>query len=114
MSNREPAPNPGLIARLARVLLVRQSMRRSVMFYLLVVALSLVLVGGILFPGWLRARPWVFLWWWASCSAVTLLAFFLAVADLLILRVTERVVRRTMHTRFEEELGATEEPKDKP
>ncbi|MBS0659537.1 MAG: hypothetical protein JSR82_14945 [Verrucomicrobia bacterium] len=109
MSDRPSAPPTGLIGRIARVLLVRQNMRRGVMFYLLVVALALVLVGGILFPGWLRARPWVFLWWWASCSAVTLLAMFLAIADLLILRVTERANRRMLVTRIEKEVTKSEE-----
>lgn len=109
MSDRPSAPPTGLIGRIARVLLVRQNMRRGVMFYLLVVALLLVLVGGILFPTWLRAHPWVFLWWWASCSAVTLLALFLAVADLLILRVTERANRRMLVTRMETEATRSEE-----
>lgn len=108
MSERGPHPPAGFFSRLARALLVRQNVRRSVMFYLLAAALGFVLVGGILFPGWLRQRPMVFLWWWASCSALTLLAVFLAVADLLLLRVTERAARRALRASIDPEKPSDE------
>ena len=70
------------------------------MFWLLIGALGCVFVGGLLFPGWLRARPLMFAGLWLACALMTFFALLLAIADLLLLRVTARVVRRELHRRY--------------
>ena len=70
------------------------------MFWLLSGALGCVLVGGLLFPVWLRARPLMCAGLWLACALMTLLSVLLAFVDLLLLRVTARVVRRELHRRY--------------
>ena len=70
------------------------------MFWLLAGALGCVLVGEVLFAGWLRARPLLFAGFWLACALMTLLAVLLAVFDLLLVRVTARVARRELRRRY--------------
>jgi hypothetical protein len=88
------------IRRLARLLVIQQSLRRSVMFYLLAGALACVLVGGILFPDWLRHRPLIFLAFWLSCAVMTLVAVVLACFDLILVRLAARVAQRVLREQY--------------
>jgi hypothetical protein len=88
------------IRRLARYLVIHQAGRRSAMFYLLAIALGFVLVGGILFPGWLRARPMVFIFFWLACASLTLIALVLACFDLILVRVASRVAQRALRAQY--------------
>jgi hypothetical protein len=88
------------IRRLARFLVRHQSARRSTMFYLLATALGFVLVGGILFPGWLRARPLIFMFFWLTCASLTLIALVLACFDLILVRVASRVAQRALRAQY--------------
>ena len=88
------------IRRLARFLVMHQAARRSTMFYLLAAALAFVLVGGILFPDWLRARPILFLSFWLTCASLTLIALILACFDLILVRVASRVARRALREQY--------------
>ena len=88
------------IRRLARFLVMHQAGRRSTMFYLLATALAFVLVGGILFPDWLRARPMYFLWFWLICACLTLIALVLACFDLILVRVASRVAQRALRAQY--------------
>lgn|SRR5471032_2742662 len=88
------------IRRLARFLVIHQAARRSTMFYLLVTALGFVLVGGILVPSWLRARPMVFIFFWLTCASLTLIALVLACFDLILVRVASRVAQRALRAQY--------------
>ena len=88
------------IRGLARLLVLQQSLRRSVMFYLLAGALACVLFGGILFPGWLRHRPLVFVVFWMACASMTLAAVVLAFCDLMLLRMAARVAARALREQY--------------
>lgn len=88
------------IRRLARLLVIEQSIRRSVMFYLLAGALACVLVGGILFPDWLRHRPLFFLVFWLACASMTMAAVVLACCDLIIVRIAARVAQRALREQY--------------
>lgn len=88
------------IRRLTRLLVIEQSIRRSVMFYLLACALAFVLVGGILFPDWLRHRPLVFIAFWLACASMTLGAVVLACCDLIIVRIASRVAQRSLREQY--------------
>lgn len=88
------------IRYLARLLVVQQPVRRSVMFYLLASALACVLVGGILFPNWLRQRPLIFLAFWLTCAAMTLAAVVLACIDLVLVRIASRVAERVLREQY--------------
>ncbi len=105
----EPKPNAPLdrgpaflawIRRLARLLVIEQSIRRSVMFYLLAGALACILLGGILFPDWLRRRPLIFLTFWLTCAGMTLVALVLALCDLIIVRMASRVAQRALREQY--------------
>ena len=88
------------IRRLARLLVIEQAIRRSIMFYLLAGALACVLVGGILFPDWLRHRPLIFLGFWLACAGMTLVSVVLACCDLIIVRIASRVAQRTLREQY--------------
>ena len=88
------------VRRFARFLMVHQAARRSVMFYLLLTALGFVLVGGILFPDWLRSRPIVFLVFWLTCALLTFIAMVLACFDLILVRVAARVAQRALRAQY--------------
>jgi hypothetical protein len=70
------------------------------MFYVSATALGFVLVGGILFPGWLRVRPMVFIFFWLTCASLTLIALVLACFDLILVRVASRVAQRALRDRY--------------
>ena len=88
------------IRRFARFLVMHQAARRSTMFYLLSTALGFVLVGGILFPSWLRARPMTFIFFWLTCASLTLIALVLALFDLILVRVASRVAQRALRAQY--------------
>lgn len=81
-------------------MVTHQNARRSAMFYLLVLALGFVVVGGILVPGWLRARPVLLFAFWLTCAGLTLTAMVLAFFDLILVRMTWRVGQRTLREQY--------------
>jgi len=106
MSESPPAGAPAparlsWVRRFARFMMMRQAARRSAMFYLLTAALGFVLVGGILFPDWLRARPMFFLIFWLICASLTMIAMVLACLDLILVRVASRVAQRALRAQYQ-------------
>ena len=75
-------------------------MRRSAMFYSLLVALCMLFAGAVLIDGWLREHIFVFLVWWAACAWLTLLAVLLAIFDMLVVRAAARRERRRLEREF--------------
>jgi hypothetical protein len=66
------------------------------MFYGVLIALIMLFVGTVIIDGWLRERVWLFVFWWAGCMWLTLLAVLLAVFDMLVLRAASRRARQRL------------------
>ncbi len=70
------------------------------MFYSVLGALVLLFGGATFLDGWLRARPLLFLLYWAACAWITLLAVLLAVFDMLVVRARARSERRRLEAEY--------------
>ena len=95
-AQKSPSSPRGPLRLLARATLFDQQRRRNAMFYSIVTAGALLVLGATLFDGWLRASLTRFLVYWLVCAWLTLLAVLLAMLDLLILRAQGRRVEREL------------------
>ena len=86
-----------LFLLIAKGLLYEQSIRRSILFFLVLAALGIAFAGGVLIDGWLAEHLFVFLLYWLICGWLTLTSFLLALFDLLMLRRTAREERKRLH-----------------
>jgi hypothetical protein len=84
------------IIQISRGIIRDQRMRRSTMFYVMLIALVMLFVGSVLIDYWLRENVWLFLLWWGLCAWLTLLAVLLALFDLLLVRTAARRERRRL------------------
>ena len=96
--------SPSLIIQIAKGIIRDQHVRRSAMFYGLLVALVMLFIGSTLLDRWLKEHPLLFLLYWFACAWVTLAAILLALFDLLMIRAAHRQARRQLkkemlHTR---------------
>ena len=74
------------ILLITRGILLDRQMRRKTMFFAMLAAL-VMLFGGLTFlAAMLRNEPLYFMLFWAACGWLTILAFLLAVYDMLVLR----------------------------
>jgi len=79
-----------LIIQVCRGIIRSHHVRRTLMFYDVLVVLVLLFLGSTLLWEWLRAHPMVFLGYWAACGWLTILAAVLAVYDMIRVRVEAR------------------------
>jgi len=86
-----------------------QRARRTVLFFVVLVAMLMAFFGAILFDRFLMGRPLLFLLYWGACAWLTFLSMLLAVHDLLMLRQTLRRERQQLKARV---LGIEKEPND--
>jgi membrane protein CcdC involved in cytochrome C biogenesis len=79
-----------------------QSVRRKVMFVLLIVALLLVFSGITFLSETLNPReyPGRFMLFWFACGWLALTSMLLAAFDLLMVRAQARKTERLLHERF--------------
>lgn len=61
--------------------------RRTLMFWDVLVVLVLIFLGATFLWPWLRAHPLIFLGYWAVCGWLTVLAALLAVYDMAMVRL---------------------------
>ncbi len=74
-----------------------QRMRRSMMFWIMLVALVMLFIGAwLLTDRWGREHPWLYLFYWLICSWLTLTGVLLALLDILALRAAQRAARRVL------------------
>jgi protein-S-isoprenylcysteine O-methyltransferase Ste14 len=74
-----------------------QRMRRSMMFWIMLVALVMLFIGAwLLTDRWGREHPWLYLFYWLICSWLTLTGVLLAFLDILALRAAQRAARRVL------------------
>jgi predicted tellurium resistance membrane protein TerC len=89
-----------LIVGISRGIIREQSTRRTVMFYSVLAALVVLFAGATFLDDWLRARPLLFLLYWAACAWITVLAVLLAIFDLLVVRARLRGERRRLEAEY--------------
>jgi uncharacterized membrane protein YdcZ (DUF606 family) len=93
----------GWLVMFTRGLILDQHLRRVTMFYVVVAAMFMALVGDVFIDGWLRHPLLRFVIYWLACAWLTVLAALLAMYDLLMLRVQHRLMRRQLRKRILEE-----------
>ena len=89
-----------LIIQISKGLLREQRVRRTMMFYVTIIALVLLFLGSTALDRWLREHPLVLLLWWFACAWMTVLAMLLAVFDLLLSRAAERRALRELDREY--------------
>ena len=75
-------------------------MRRTLIFYDMVVVLVMSFLGATFFWNWLREHPLFFLGYWAVCAWLTVLAAMLAIYDLARIRIEAWEVKRQLKKKF--------------
>jgi len=79
-----------LIIQVCRGIIRSHHVRRTLMFYDVLVVLLLLFVGSTFLWEWLRVHPLVFLGYWAACGWLTILAAVLAIYDMIRVRLEAR------------------------
>ncbi len=97
---RVPRGPLGWIVIFTRGMIFDQHLRRVTMFYVVLTAMLMALIGDVLLADWLRAHLIRFVVYWLACAWLTILAALLAVYDLLLLRVQHRLARRELRARI--------------
>ncbi len=111
MSEPEPSPIPrprsparrgfvSMILQYTRGLVFDQHLRRQTMFYMVLGAMFMFLVGDVILAAWLRENLARFVVWWLVCGWLTIGSALLAMYDLLLLRVQHRLARRELRERL--------------
>ena len=81
-----------------------QSVRRTVMFVIVLAALVMVFAGATFLSGWLAGDKWIFLIYWVACAWLTMTAILLAIFDLIAVQlILRREKRRLKHQIFGKE-----------
>jgi hypothetical protein len=90
------------VVHATRGLIRDQNMRRKTMFALLVVALVLLFAGSTFLAPLINPRehPGWFIFFWFVCAWLTLTALFLAVFDMLVIRLQGRKAERRLREKF--------------
>ena len=94
-----------LILQISKGLIRDARVRRTLMFYGVLLAIVLLFIGAVLIDAWLRERPLLFVLYWAGCAWLTLLSVLLAFFDMLLLRATARRERKRLEERYLEDEG---------
>lgn len=82
------------------------------MFYSVLAALLMLFAGATLLSEWLRAHPLTFLFYWAACAWITLLAVLMAIFDMLVVRARMRREQRRLAAEYLAEVRG--QPPDDP
>lgn len=88
------------IIQVSKGLIRNQRARRILMFYGVLAALVLLFAGATFLDPSLRARPLLFIAYWAVCAWITLLAVLLALFDMLIVRGNVRRERSRLEQEY--------------
>jgi hypothetical protein len=88
--------NVQFLIQVCKGLIRHQHARRTLMFYVVFVALVLVFAGSTLFWSWLRDHPLFFLGYFGLCAWLTVLAVLLAVYDMVKVRIEGRRARQQL------------------
>lgn len=80
--------------------------RRKAMFTIVLAALVLLFIGSTLLAGWLRAHPWVFLFFWLGVAWLTLTSILLAIYDMLMMRKRGASEIKRLRQKFLQDLSS--------
>ena len=95
-----------LVLQLTKGLLRDPKMRRSLTFYIMLVALVMLFFGWVfLSEKWAREHVWLFIGYWGICAWFTFSAFLLALFDILLIRAADRAKRRMLEAELVRESG---------
>lgn len=79
---------------IARAILHDRAARRKVIGRMVLMALLVMAAGLWLVDEWLASSPWLFLFWWGGCAALTCLVMLFAIYDALAVIREERGEKR--------------------
>lgn len=98
----KPLQATSFIVHATRGVIRDQTMRRKMMFLLIIVALVLLLAGLAFLQAPLnpRAHPVWFILFWIVCGWLTFTALLLAVFDLLMVKVGARRIEKNLREKF--------------
>ena len=92
--------NVQFIIQVCRGIIRSRRVRRTVMFWDVLVVLVLMFFGSTFFWPWLRERPLIFLGYWGVCAWLTILAALLAVYDMAMVRLEAKQARDELKREF--------------
>lgn len=102
--------NARFLIQICKGLIRDGRVRRTLMFYNVLVLLVLSFMGATFLWSWLRAHPFFFVGYWGLCAWLTLLAVLLALYDM----VKIRLDAKRAHRQLEEEILKREKPEYDP
>ena len=88
--------NARFIIQVCKGLIRNGRVRRTLMFYNVLVLLLLSFVGATFLWTWLQAHPLFFVGYWGLCAWLTLLAVLLALYDMATVRLEAKQARRQL------------------
>lgn len=92
--------NVRFIIQISKGLIRERRVRRTLMFYSILVVLLLLFAGSTFFWPALRDRPFLFLAYWGLCAWITLLSVLLALYDLVSVRMEAKRERRRLEEEY--------------
>jgi hypothetical protein len=101
-----------LIIQICKGLIRSHRVRRTIMFWDVILVLLLSFAGATFFWNWLRANPVWFLGYWAACGWFTILAAVLAVYDMIRVRLEGRRAEERLHDKYFPGKDDSDEPHD--
>lgn len=75
-----------LIVAITRGIVRDLRVRRTVLFFIVLVAMLMTFGGAVLFEKWLIARPLLFIFYWLACAWLVVLSVLMALFDMLLVR----------------------------
>jgi protein-S-isoprenylcysteine O-methyltransferase Ste14 len=110
-SDEKPLQTTSFVIHATRGLIRDQNTRRKAMLIVLVIAVVLLFSGSTFLAELLNPRehPGWFICFWIACGWLTLTAIFLAVFDLLMVRLEARRSRRALRENLKTEKSTTNE-----
>jgi len=99
---QKPLRTVSFVVHATRGVIRDPNVRRKTMFILLVVALLLLFLGSTFLAATLNPRqhPGWFIFFWFVCAWLTLTALFLAVFDMVVIRLQGRKAERRLREKF--------------
>jgi hypothetical protein len=92
--------NAQFIIQVCKGVIRSQRVRRTIMFYDVLVVLVLMFLGSTFLWPWLREHPFLFLGYWAVCGWLTILAALFAVYDLASVRLDARRAEKELKEEY--------------
>ena len=92
--------NARFVIQVCKGLIRSQQVRRTLMFYNVLVLLLLIFAGSTFLWSWLHDHILFFLGYWGVCAWLTLLAVLLALYDMAMVRLAAKRARRELEAEY--------------